>query len=51
LVSVLKAKATCKNNGADESIARMPDNCSGNSCLTTAQIATITDWVNAGAPK
>lgn len=51
LASVVKAKATCKNNGADESIARMPDNCNGNSCLSTAQIATISDWINAGAPK
>jgi len=51
LVSVVTAKATCKNNGTDESIARMPDNCSGNSCLSAAQIKTITDWINAGAPK
>jgi hypothetical protein len=45
------AKATCKNNGTDEMIAKMPDNCNGNSCLTTAQIKTISDWIAAGAPK
>jgi len=51
LVSVVTAKATCKNNGADEMIARMPDNCSGNTCLSAAQIKTISDWIAAGAPK
>ena len=47
---------TCKKNGADEMIARMPDTCSTTStnpraCLTTAQIKTITDWIAAGAPN
>ena len=50
LVSVVTAKATCKNNGTDEMIARMPDNCMGNSCLSAAQIKTISDWIAAGAP-
>lgn len=45
---------TCKNNGADQTVPRMPHMCSttGNTprpCLTAAQIKTITDWVNAGA--
>ena len=31
--------------------ARMPDECpSMRACLTAAQIATITSWINAGAP-
>jgi hypothetical protein len=29
----------------------MPDSCTGNSCLTTAQVKTISDWIAAGAPK
>lgn len=51
LVSVVKGAAMCKNNGANENIAKMPDNCMGNSCLTTAQINTISSWIMAGAPK
>jgi hypothetical protein len=52
LVSVVSAgQATCKNNGANEMIARMPDNCMGASCLSAAQIKTISDWIGAGAPK
>jgi hypothetical protein len=31
--------------------ARMPDECPNmRACLTTAQIATITSWITAGAP-
>src|SRR6478735_7550289 len=51
LVAITTAKTTCKNNGADEQIAKMPDNCMGNNCLSTAQIKTISDWIAAGAPK
>ena len=31
--------------------ARMPLGCSGNSCLSDADITTIQDWINAGAPS
>ncbi len=41
---------SCKNNGANETIGRMPDNCTNNTCLTAAQIKTISDWITAGAP-
>lgn len=51
LVSVVKGAAMCKNNGANENIPKMPDNCQGNTCLTTAQINTISSWIMAGAPK
>ncbi|MEI9953677.1 MAG: hypothetical protein WDO74_33035 [Pseudomonadota bacterium] len=50
LASVVAAKASCKNNGADEMIDRMPDACTTASCLTAAQIKTISDWITAGAP-
>ena len=51
LVSIVKGMSTCKNNAANESIPRMPDRCNGNSCLSAAQVQTLTDWINAGASK
>ena len=30
--------------------ARMPLGCSGNNCLTDAEIATIQSWIDEGAP-
>ena len=50
LVKVVSGPTMCTNGTAMESLAKMPDNCSGNSCLTPAQIKTITDWIAAGAP-
>ena len=41
---------SCQNAGATQMIGRMPNNCSGNACLTSAQIKTISDWISAGAP-
>jgi hypothetical protein len=51
LLAVVKGAAMCKNSGTNENIGRMPESCTGNSCLTTAQIKTISDWIAAGAPK
>ena len=42
---------SCKNGTANETIGRMPDNCTTATCLSAAQIKTITDWINAGATK
>ncbi|MEO8902574.1 MAG: hypothetical protein ABI488_11300 [Polyangiaceae bacterium] len=56
LVTAIKGpgKVTCKKSGADEMIGRMPDNCSTSggmpACLSAAQIKTISDWIDAGAP-
>ncbi len=49
-------QVTCKKNGTNEMIGRMPDDCSTTStnpraCFTAAQIKTITDWIAAGAPN
>ena len=50
LIRVVTAATMCSNNGTMQNLARMPDNCSGNNCLSAAQIKTISDWVAAGAP-
>lgn len=54
LAQVIQGQATCKKNGNNENIPRMPDDCSatGNNprpCLTADKIKTITDWIAAGA--
>jgi hypothetical protein len=42
---IMAALSGCTN-------ARMPDECpSMRSCLTPADISTITDWITAGAPN
>ena len=47
--SVIAQVITAKLTGCTN--ARMPDECpSMRPCLTTAQIATITSWITAGAP-
>jgi hypothetical protein len=43
----------CKaQGGAAEMVDKMPRMCGGggNPCLTTDQIKTISDWIQAGAP-
>jgi len=42
--------ATCKDGGTDSKVPRMPDNCTGATCLSADKIKTISDWVAAGAP-
>ena len=54
LANIVKGNTTCKNNGNNQNIVRMPDDCSatGNTprpCLTADKIKTITDWIAAGA--
>ena len=47
--SVIAQVITAKLTGCTN--ARMPDECPNmRPCLTTAQIATITSWITAGAP-
>lgn len=47
-------KVTCKSNGQDEMVDRMPDGCQDGGmerpCMTPAMIQTIKDWIAAGAP-
>ena len=56
LVKIITGASMCMNNGANENIPRMPDNCSTTStnpraCLTAAQIKLVSDWVAGGAPQ
>ncbi len=54
LLKAIKAKgAVCTNNGANQTIGQMPDDCPANNnpCLTTAEQKVFSDWVAAGAPQ
>jgi hypothetical protein len=51
LVRIVTGSTMCKNGTAMQNVAKMPDNCNGNGCLSTAEIQTIKDWIAAGAPK
>ncbi len=53
LLQAIKAKgAVCTNNGANQTIGQMPDECPANNnpCLTPAEQKIFSDWVAAGAP-
>lgn len=53
LVKIVTGATTCQNSGASQNIPRMPNGCgtgSAPACLTAAQIKTLTDWINGGAP-
>ncbi|HYQ17964.1 MAG TPA: hypothetical protein VEQ58_19460 [Polyangiaceae bacterium] len=50
LYKAIQGSTMCtKKGGGTETIGRMPDNCSGASCLSADQIKLIGDWINAGA--
>jgi len=50
IVKILNGSTMCQNSGANQTIVRMPYMCNGNTCLTAAQIKTISDWITGGAP-
>ncbi|HYP86786.1 MAG TPA: hypothetical protein VEQ59_01500 [Polyangiaceae bacterium] len=50
LYKAIQGSTSCtKKGGGTEQIGKMPDNCSGASCLSAAQIKLIGDWITAGA--